>query len=250
MSMRVSGGEENAAKSPGVADQKACKPSLAREPFPGMPVPEETIQYYPTSPLLGLLACKELMPQVLEHERALLVMKEHDYASQPYRPEILQLSYTVQPTSEEGNRGGEAATATAELEGGEEECFGANRTLLNCRNDLLKLRASVSASSSCEPVATSHFREVVGLQVALLREQQEQLYHKDSELNVMRKEKEQVGKVGLGDKKKPKTLKPRHCTVVTTIFEVLGVALNCAAAWKSFGVLLTILLTQGKCMNS
>ena len=192
MSMRVSGGEENAAKPPGVADQKACKPSLA-EPFPGMPVPEDTIQYYPTSPLLGLLACKELMPQVLEHERALLVMKEHDYASQPYRPEILQLSYTIQPTSEEGSRGGEATTAT---EGGgerEEECFGANRTLLNCRNDLLKLRASVSASSSCEPVVTSHFREVVGLQVALLREQQEQLYHKDNELNAMRKEKEQVG---------------------------------------------------------
>ena len=190
--MRVSGGEENAAKSPGVADQKACKPRLAREPFPGMPVPEDTIQYYPTSPLLGLLACKELMPQVLEHEKALLVMKEHDYASQPFRPEILQLSYTIQPTSEEGSRGGEVAAATAEHD--EEECFGANRTLLNCRNDLLKLRASVSASSSCEPVVTSHFREVVGLQVALLREQQEQLYLKDKELNNMRKEKEQVGR--------------------------------------------------------
>ena len=210
MSMRVSGGEENAAKSPGVADQKACKPNLAQDPFPGMPVPEETIQYYPTSPLLGLLACKELMPQVLEHERALLVMKEHDYASQPFRPEILQLSYTIQPTSEEGNRGGEAATATCTAEDSgervEEECFGANRTLLNCRNDLLKLRASVSASSSCEPVVTSHFREVVGLQVALLREQQEQLYRKDNELNAMRKDKEQVRKVGAGWQKKPKTL--------------------------------------------
>ena len=187
MSMRVSGGEENAGKSPGVADQKACEPSLT-EPFPGMPVPEDTAQYYPTSPLLGLLACRELMPQVLEHERALLVMKEHDYAKSPHRAEILQLSYSIQPTSEDGSRG-EAATEGGEQEG---ECFGANRTLLNCRNDLLKLRGSVSAS--CEPVVTSHFREVVGLQVALLREQQEQLYHKDNELNAMRKEKEQVGR--------------------------------------------------------
>lgn len=176
MSMRVSGGEENVAKSPGVPEEKACKAvSSLAEPCPDMPEGS----HYPTSPLLGLLACRELLPQVLEHERALLVMKEHDYAKSPHRPEILQLSYSVQPTVDDGE-------ATEE----EDESTGANSTLLNCRNDLLKLRESVS--SSCEPVVTSHFREVIGLQVALLREQQEQLYHKDSELNAIRKEKEQV----------------------------------------------------------
>lgn len=189
MSMRVSGGEENAAKSPDVADQKACKPCLA-EPSPVMPVPEDTVHDHRTSSLLGLLACKELMPQVLEHERALLVIKEHDYAKAPHRAEILQLSSCVQQTSGGSSRG-EAFAATDGEREGEKESFGADRTLLDCRNDLLKLRASVS--SSCEPVVTNHFREVVGLQVALLREQQEQLFHKDNELNAMRKEKEQVG---------------------------------------------------------
>ena len=176
--MRVSGGEENASHSPGAPEDKACKPvtSLA-EPCRGMTVGSSSA----SSPLLGLLACRELLPQVLEHEKALLVMKEHDYAKSPYRPEILQLSLSLQPTREDGET----------VEEGEESCP-ANRTLLNCRNDLLKLRESVG--SQCEPVVTSHFREVVGLQVALLREQQEQLYHKDSELNAMRKEKEQVRK--------------------------------------------------------
>ena len=139
---------------------------------------------YAASPLLGLLACRELLPPVLEHEKALLVMKEHDYAKAPHRPEILQLSVSLERVREDGEA----------VEEGEGSCD-ATRTLLNCRNDLLKLRESLVGEARIEPVVTSHFREVVGLQVALLREQQEQLYHKDSELNAMRKEKEQVRKL-------------------------------------------------------
>lgn len=192
MSMRVSGGEENAANSPGVPEEKACKvdPSLTEpsSPCPGPPGPQGTMVpeccHFPASPLLGLLACRELMPQLLEHERALLVMKEHDYAKAPHRAEILQLSFSIQPTADDGG------TRTTAEEGGEES-FSANSTLLNCRNDLLKLRESVGSRSG-EPMVTSHFREVVGLQVALLREQQEQLFQKDNELNAIRKEKEQV----------------------------------------------------------
>ena len=189
MSMRVSGGEENAANSPGVPDEKACKvdQSLAEpsSPCPGLQGTMPEGWHYPASPLLGLLACRELMPQVLEHERALLVMKEHDYAKTPHRAEILQLSFAIQPTADDGG-----IEPPGEVEEGS---FGANGTLLNCRNDLLKLRESVGSRSG-EPVVTSHFRDVVGLQVALLREQQEQLFHKDSELNAIRKEKEQVRK--------------------------------------------------------
>lgn len=192
MSMRVSSGEENAANSPGVPEEKACKvdPSLT-EPSSPCPCPQPGPQgtmpegyHYPVSPLLGLLACRELMPQVLEHERALLVMKEHDYAKTPHRAEILQLSFSIKPTADDGG-----TTTTAEEDG--DESFSANSTLLNCRNDLLKLRENVGSRWG-EPVVTSHFREVVGLQVALLREQQEQLFQKDNELNAMRKEKEQV----------------------------------------------------------
>lgn len=210
MSMRVSGGEElKLARSPGVPEEsKACKQSAPAgigeaSVCPSMP---EGRGYSTASPLLGLLACRELMPQVLEHERALLVMKEHDYAKAPHRPEILQLAYSLEEpwSTENGEMAPVAAEREEEEEGDRREdeterkggegtdvsSSSTTSTLLNCRNDLLKLRESVG--SLCEPVVTNHFREVVGLQVALLRDQQEQLYHKDNELNAIRKEKEQV----------------------------------------------------------
>ena len=190
MSMRVSGGEESVAVSPGVPEEKACKlvssvSSGEPEACLGAGMPD-VVSHYPNSPLLGLLACRELLPQVLEHEKALLVMKEHDYAKAPHRAEVLQLSFSIETAREDGG-----ATVEGE-EGGEGDSTGLTNgsALLNCRNDLLKLRESMN--SRCEPVVTSHFREVVGLQVALLREQQEQLFHKDGELNAIRKEKEQV----------------------------------------------------------
>ena len=157
--------------------------------------------------LLTLLACRELSPRLLEHEKALLVIKEHDYARPPDRPLILQLASMYGREGEEA-RASEAcplegtpaadnaqhAQARAETDDPDtNRHVSAEEVLLNCCSDVLRLRASLArrGGDGGEALA-SHLRDVVGLQVTLIREQQEQLHEKDGELKTVRKEKEQV----------------------------------------------------------
>ena len=126
------------------------------------------------SPMLGVFGHKEVVPSLLEYEKALLVIREHSYAKAPDRPEVLQLSNVH----------------AKDLNGPKEEQEDIN-TLLEARTGLLHLRESLSNERS-EHSVVCHLRQVVGLQVALVREQQEQLHEKDRELNAVKKEKEQV----------------------------------------------------------
>ena len=133
------------------------------------------------SPLTTFLTRRELVPFVLELEKSLLVSREHDYAKAPDRLAILQATTLLERKTEGAVNGGEARTTSrAEL------CD----ELLNCRGELGRLRRSAPRSE--ENATCRHLRAVVGVQAALIREQQEQLYCKDRELASIRKDRDQV----------------------------------------------------------
>lgn len=137
--------------------------------------------------IMGLFASRELAPVVLEHEKALLVIKEHDYAKAPERPDILQLSNIHEAHN--------ISRSSLEAPFERESCVASPRkpykdVLFNCRSDIARLREKVSHQD--DSLVGTHFRNVVSVQVALIREQQEQLHEKDRELGAMRKEKEQL----------------------------------------------------------
>lgn len=177
MSMTGSGGEETSANPSEMLDREACSVDGVQN----TKEPCSSNLNNCLSPILGLFGRKEFVPCLLEHEKALLVIKEHDYAKKPDRPEVLQLS-SIHTTSL-SNQDGDIASLTPNKDA---------KTLLNARTDLLLLRESFNQERN-EPSVVGHLRQVVGLQVALIREQQEQLHEKDKDLGAVRKEKEQVG---------------------------------------------------------
>ena len=137
------------------------------------------------SPLATFLTRSELVPFILELEKSLLVVREHDYAKATDRVAVLQATTLLE-------RKTEAATTLedeARQERGPEGPRG--EQLLNCTGELARLRRSVLRSD--ESAATQHLRGLVGLQAALIREQQDQLYCKDRELASIRKDRDQVG---------------------------------------------------------
>ena len=179
MSMTGSGGEETSANSSEKPDREACTVD-ANDGVQSINESCSSTLNKCLSPILGLFGRREFVPLLLEHERALLVIKEHDYAKTPDRPEVLQLSSIH--TTDLGNRNGDIASMAPNKDA---------KTLLNARTDLLLLRESFNHERN-ELSVVGHLRQVVGLQVALIREQQEQLHEKDKDLSAVRKEKEQV----------------------------------------------------------
>lgn len=174
MSMRGSGGEENSLDTSSGVEVRVTE-DVSRHST--SPVPTVTAQKCFVSPLLRIFSSKEVVPRILEYEKALLVMKEHDYAKAPERPEVLKLSSLLidPPLLRKDSR--QSVDAMADM-----------NTLMNTRKDLLQFRES----SSKDSVVSSHLRDMVGMQIELIREQQEQLHAKDKELNTVRKDKEQV----------------------------------------------------------
>lgn len=165
MSMTGSQNEEETISEPEKLTKEASKATVTMKPF-------SLDLNHCLSPMLGLLGREELVPSILEYEKVMLVVKEHSYAREPNRADILQLSNLH----------------SKDLGSQEDEA----NSLLNARTDLLQLRESIGNERS-EPSVVCHLRQVVGLQVALIREQQEQLHEKDREMNAVKKEKEQVG---------------------------------------------------------
>lgn len=173
MSMRGSGGEESYLESSsGVKVRVQEDGSRHSSPCPAAAAAHR----YEMSPLLRIFSSKEVVPKILEYEKAILVMKEHDYAKTAERPEILKLSSLLSesPLLTEDSR----------------QAVDDMNTLLNTRKDLLLLRESVAKKE--DSVVSDHLREVVSIQIELIREQQEQLHDKDKELSTARKDKEQV----------------------------------------------------------
>lgn len=177
MSMRVSGGEESCLESSSTVEVRTSEDASPSQ---------TTISAAPRcepSPLLRIFSSKEVVPQILEYEKAVLVMKEHDYAKAPERPEVLKLSSLLAespPLCEDSRQDPEPVDSMADL-----------NTLLSTRKELALFRESLSKRE--DSVLPNHCREVIGMQIELIREQQEQLQDKDKELNTARKDKEQVG---------------------------------------------------------
>ena len=172
--------------------QAASEPATNGGKQPLLPVQSEeavnSVNSVPVpSPLTAFLTRSELVPHVLQLEKSLLVIKEHDYANAPDRAAILQASVFLEHTSEPTNSNDVARTA-------ETSCVGPRAAphdeLLNCCGELARLRRSLLRRD--ENVASRHLRDVVSLQAALVREQQEQLYAKDRELASIRKDRDQV----------------------------------------------------------
>lgn len=154
--------------SPGQSEEAV--PSLNSVPYP--------------SPITTFLSRSDFVPFILELEKSLLVSKEHDYAKAPDRVAILQATTVFERTTESTSDSyGPRTDAGARAEAFDE--------LLNCCGELAQLRSGLLRNG--ENVTSRHLREVVGLQAALVREQQEQLYCKDRELASVRKERDQVG---------------------------------------------------------
>ena len=170
MSMTGSENEEETTRTPEKLTEEASK-AKQDVTVSLKPCAVDLKRCYSPTCMLGLLRRPELLPAVLEFEKTMLVIKEHSYARAPDRPEVLQLSniHAIDLSSQDEDA----------------------NTLLNARTDLLQLRESIGNERS-EPSVVGHLRQVVGLQVALIRDQQEQLYEKDRDMNAVKKEKEQA----------------------------------------------------------
>ena len=158
-----------------------------RQPFPGDPSEEAAAASDAApapSPLSTFLTRSELVPFILELEKSLLVTREHDYAKAPDRVAVLQATTLLE-------RKTEAATT---LDGGARTEAGGFRAeqLPGCCGELAGMRRNMLISD--ENTTFRHLRGVVGLQAAIIREQQEQLYRKDRELASIRKDRDQVGR--------------------------------------------------------
>lgn len=138
------------------------------------------------SPLTAFLTRRELVPYVLHLEKSLLVLKEHDYAKAPDRAAILQSTSIL----EHATNGNEDTKAKSRESDGRSPKPATSNELLNSFGELTRLRCHLLRSN--EDAASKHLREVISLQAALVREQQEQLYAKDRELASTRKERDQV----------------------------------------------------------
>ena len=182
--MRGSAGVENSIDGAGSPGGKPGPPvsSLA-----GPTLNDTVACVHPVAPLINLLTCREVAPSILEYEKALLVIKEHDYAKAPENPQLMQLS----PLFMADETNGCGLTSSGDFASPSSFNRKAMKgVLVNCRKDVFGLRENLARKD--EGSMSSHLREVVSLQVTLIREQQEQLHEKDRQLNAVRKEKEQV----------------------------------------------------------
>ena len=180
--MTGSVGEETCLEPP-------CSEASRRPPFSDATQRSTRQGCCAVSPLLRVFSSKEIVPKILDYEKALLVMKEHDYSKAGERPGVAKLSslLTEPPCLGEGKEKPTATTQAAALDSPVVPDLSA---LLRTRKDLLLVRESAFRKE--DSVVTDHLREVVGMQIELIREQQEQLHDKDKELNTVRKDKEQV----------------------------------------------------------
>lgn len=182
MSMRGPGGEENSAEEPStvlsVAQEVVCSSGHCTSPTVTAAIPPNFLKCR-VSPLLSIFSSKEIVPRILEYEKAILVIKEHDYAKKPERAEVLQLSSIIEgfPFASEGQKG---ATMLSDPVS----------TLMNASKDIQDLRESLCRRE--DSLVSNQLRELVSIHIELIREQQEQLHDKDKELSTVRKDKEQV----------------------------------------------------------
>ena len=144
-----------------------------------------------------------------ETEKAVLVLKEHSYASLPQltqlAPFLHRLASSIEGKEEERNKNSETPfnniSASISTPSPQYSSSKARSLLRNVRQTLSDTRRSLllgggedhSGGSDRERVsASSHFREMISLQSMMIHELQEQVQLKDAESNMILREKEQV----------------------------------------------------------
>lgn len=150
------------------------------------------------SSLASLLLCTEAAPSIMEHEKAILVAKEHDYARRPSDYGLMQLTPLILQQMDDGSalaaddvmencrasRNGQSSETRRQVKSlCKKDLLACQQMLLSARRDLLR--------ESDEGVP-GHLREMVVLQASLINTLQEQLHVREVELTSVRREKEQV----------------------------------------------------------
>jgi male-specific lethal 1 len=124
----------------------------------------------PPLPLATLLICREAKPTIMEYEKAILVMKEHNYAQ---APELSEMAPFL----------GRLNCANNEVPLAPSDGCHLHQLLLKNRNE--ELYGTGDGISS-------YLKTMVSLQATLIHELQEQNYIQDIESNTIRREKEQL----------------------------------------------------------
>lgn len=146
-----------------------------------------------------------------ETEKAVLVLKEHSYASLPQftqlAPFLHRLASSIEGREEEEERNKNSETpfnnisASISTHSSQYSSSKARSLLRNVRQTLSDTRRSLllggggDQSGESDPVrgaSSSHFREMISLQSMMIHELQEQVQLKDAESNMILREKEQV----------------------------------------------------------
>ena len=133
----------------------------------------------PLSTLAAILACREASPGIMEHEKTILVMKEHDYAK---TPDMSQLAPLFRILTEETVTDGANRTKSRRRSRKNSELFNVRQTLSEARTNLLKDDGALS----------NHLNKMVSLQATLIHQLQEQVFFKGLETATVKRDKEQV----------------------------------------------------------
>lgn len=126
--------------------------------------------------LAAILLCREATPSIMEHEKAIVVMKEHDYAK---IPEFTQLAPLLRRLT---SRAAESSEPLSPQKG---SLLSVQETISQHRKETL-----LNSDNGISP----YLRTMVSLQATLIHDLQEQSYIKEIETNAIRREKEQVMK--------------------------------------------------------
>ncbi len=132
----------------------------------------------PLPTLAAILAYREASPRIMEHEKAILVMKEHDYAKTPDMSQLAPLFHLL--TGQAGGNDARPRRSKPLRKGS--GVFNVRQALADVRMKLLNEGGAVS----------DHLTRMVSLQATLIHQLQEQVFFKGLETTTIKREKEQV----------------------------------------------------------
>lgn len=128
--------------------------------------------------MAAIMSCREASSGIMEHEKTILVMKEHDYAK---TPDMSQLAPFFRFLSEERGVDNDQSRMKIGHKG--------SGKLSSVRKALADNRASLLVDES--PLS-NHLSSMVSLQATLINQLQEQVFCKGVETSTIKREKEQV----------------------------------------------------------
>ena len=131
------------------------------------------------NPLLRVFRSREIVPRILQFEKAILISKEHSYCLRQERDEVGQLASTIEgfPSASESDLSTTNVSDPASA-------------ISNSRRDLQEARDTICRGE--DSFGSYRTPELLSMHVDIIREQQVLLHKKDKELNTCRRNNEQV----------------------------------------------------------